>query len=86
MGDFDDYELGTGPDEPPSPYRPDPEKKGGGLLFPALLALAAIAAIGILALLYMMFRTPAEPEPEPSPAPITVPTPTPAPRASPTPV
>jgi hypothetical protein len=83
MGDFDDYELGTGSDETPPPYRPDPEKKEGGLLFPALLALAAIAAIGLLAVLYMMFRTPEEPGPEPTLAPITAPTPTPAPTATP---
>ncbi len=83
MGDFDDYELGTGSDETPPPYRPDPEKKEGGLLFPALLALAAIAAIGLLAVLYMMFRTPEEHGPEPTLAPITAPTPTPAPSAPP---
>jgi hypothetical protein len=81
-----DYELGTGtPDESPPPYRPEPEKKTGGLLFPALLALAAIAAIGLLAVIYLVFRTPAEPEPQPSPPSITVPSPspTPAPRATP---
>jgi len=79
----EDYELGsTGPDEPPPPYRPDPEKKAG-LLFPALLALAAIAAIGLLAVLYLAFRAPKEPEPTPTPLPITAPTPTPAPSATP---
>ena len=79
----EDYELGqTGPDEPPPPYRPDPEKKGG-LLFPALLALAAIAAIGLLAVVYLAFKAPEEPEPPPTPPPITVPTPTPAPSATP---
>ena len=83
MGEFDDYELGTGSDEPPPPYRPDPEKKEGGLLFPALLAVAAIAAIGLLAVLYMMFQTPEDPGPEPTLAPITAPTPTPAPSAAP---
>ena len=78
----EDYELGqTDPDEP-SPYRPDPEKKGG-LLFPALLALAAIAAIGLLAVLYLAFKAPEEPEPTPTPPPITVPTPIPAPSATP---
>jgi hypothetical protein len=85
MGD-QDYELGTGsPDEPPPPYRPDPEKKSG-LLFPALLALAAIAAIGLLAVLYLFFRTPEEPRVEPTPPPFSIPTPTPTPTATPTPV
>lgn len=80
----EDYELGqTSPDEPPPPYRPDPEKKGNGLLFPALLALAAIAAIGLLAVLYLAFKGPEEPEPTPTPPPITIPTPTPAPSATP---
>ncbi len=84
MGDFDDYELGTGPpDESPPPYRPDPEKKGGALLFPALLALAGIAAIGLLAVLYLVFRTPEAPGPTPTPPSITVPAPTPAPSATP---
>jgi hypothetical protein len=81
-----DYELGTGSsDESPPPYRPDPEKKGGGLLFPALLALAAIAAIGLLAVIYLAFRTP-EPEPEPTPPSISVPSPTPTAAPSATPV
>jgi hypothetical protein len=87
MGDFDDYELGTGPsDESPPPYRPDPEKKSGGLLFPALLALAAIAAIGLLAVLYLVFRTPEEPGPKPTPPSIAVPTPAPTPAPSATPI
>ena len=81
-----DYELGTGSsDESPPPYRPDPEKKGGGLLFPALLALAAIVAIGLLAVLYLAFRTP-EPEPEPTPPSISIPSPSPTAAPSATPV
>jgi len=79
----EDYELGsTGPNEPPPPYRPDPEKKTG-LLFPALLALAAIAAIGLLAVVYLAFKAPEEPEVTPTPPPITAPAPTPAPSATP---
>ena len=38
-----DYELGTGSPDEPSPSPPDPEKKAG-LLFPALLALGLRAA------------------------------------------
>ena len=87
MDDDHEYELGAGsPDESPSPYRPDPEKKGGGLLFPALLALAAIAAIGLLAVLYMVFRTPEEPAPKPTPPSVTVPPPAPTPAPSATPI
>jgi hypothetical protein len=79
----EDYELGsTGPNEPPPPYRPDPEKKTG-LLFPALLALAAIAAIGLLAVVYLAFKAPEEPEVTPTPPPITAPAPTPTPSATP---
>lgn len=87
MSDLEEYELErTGsPDEPPPPYRPDPEKKEGGLFFPALLALVAIVAVGLLAALYLLFRTPAEPEVESTPPPIATapPTPAPAPSASP---
>ncbi len=81
----EDYELGsTDPNEPPPPYRPDPEKKTG-LLFPALLALAAIAAIGLLAVVYLAFKAPEEPEVTPTTSPITAPAarPTPAPTATP---
>jgi hypothetical protein len=86
MSDLEEYELErTGsPDEPPPPYRPDPEKKEGGLLFPALLALGAIVAIGLLATLYTVFRTPPEPEAEVTPPPLAVtPPPAPAPAATP---
>lgn len=86
MPDLEDFELErTGsPDESPTPYRPDPEpeKKGGGLLFPAILAIAAIAAIGLLAVLYLTFRTPVVPEMEATPPPVAD-TPTPAPTATP---
>ena len=86
MSDLEEYELERteSPDELPPPYRPDPEKKEGGLLFPALLALAAVVAIGILALLYLLFRTPAEPETAVTPPPVAVsPRPTPAPSTTP---
>ena len=86
MSDLEEYELErTGsPDLPPPPYRPDPEKKGGGLFFPAMLALTAIVAIGLLAVVYQLFRTPAEPETEVTPPPVAVaPHATPAPTATP---
>jgi hypothetical protein len=85
MSDLEEYELErTGaPDEPPPPYRPDPEKKGGGLFFPAMLALVALVAVGLLAALYLLFRTPPEPAVEVTPPPVAV-TPRPTPSASPT--
>jgi hypothetical protein len=85
MPDLDDFDLKpTGsPADEPKPYRPEPETKKGGLLFPAILALAAIAAIGLLAALYLTFRTPVAPEPEAVPPPATVATPTPVPTATP---
>jgi len=86
MSDLEEYELErTGsPDEPPPPYRPDPEKKEGGLFFPAMLALVAIVAIGLLGALYLLFRTPPEPEIAATPPPVAVtPRPTPAPGATP---
>jgi hypothetical protein len=85
MPDLDDFDLkrtGSPADSPP-PYRPEPEKKKGGLVFPAILALAAIAAIGLLAALYLTFRTPVTPEPEPVLPPVAVATPTPVPTATP---
>jgi len=86
MPDLEDFELErTGsPNESPTPYRPapEPEKKGGGLLFPAILAIAAIAAIGLLAVLYLSFRTPVVPEMEATPPPVAA-TPTPAPTVTP---
>jgi hypothetical protein len=86
MSDLEEYELErTGsPDEPPPPYRPDPEKKEGGLFFPAMLALVAIVAVGLLGALYLLFRTPPEPEVAVTPPPVAVtPPPTPAPGATP---
>jgi hypothetical protein len=79
-----DYELGTGSsDESPPPYGQEPGKKTGGLLFPALLALAAVAAIGLLAVVYLAFRSPAEPETVPTPPPLPTAAPTPASSATP---
>jgi hypothetical protein len=88
MPDLDDFDLKTGgsPADEPKPYRPEPEVKKGGLLFPAILALAAIAAIALLAVLYLTFRTPVTPEPEPTGSPASVATPTPVPAATATPV
>jgi hypothetical protein len=88
MSDLDDFDLNpTGsPADEPKPYRPEPGTKKGGLLFPAILALAAIAAIGLLAVLYLTFRTPVPPESEAVPPPATVATPTPVPAATATPV
>ena len=86
MSDLEEYELErTGsPDEPPPPYRPEPEKKEGGLYFPPMLALVAIVAIGLLAVLYLLFRTPPEPEVAVTPPPVAVtPPPAPAPDATP---
>jgi hypothetical protein len=85
MPDLDDFDLKpTGsPDDSPPPEPPEPERKKGGLLFPAILTLAAIAAIGLLAALYLTFRTPVTPEPEPVPPPVTVATPTPVPTTTP---
>ena len=85
MPDLDDFDLKptASPSDGPTPYRPEPEKKKGGLLFPAILALGAVAAIGLLAVLYLTFRTPVTPEPEPTAPPVTVATPTPAPTATP---
>jgi hypothetical protein len=89
MPDLDDFELEhTGsPEGSPRPYRPDPEpepEKKGGLLFPAILALAAILAIGLLAVVYVSFRTPTEREIEATPPPVEATSlATPAPSATP---
>jgi len=85
MSDLDDFDLkpdGASADQP-KPYRPEPEAKKGGLLFPAILALAAIAAIGLLAVLYLTFRTPVAPETGATPATMATPTPLPVATATP---
>ena len=87
MPDLEDFEIEhTGsPEGSPTPYRPDPEpEKKGGLLFPAILALAAILAVGLLAVVYLSFRTPVERELEATPPRVeATPLPTPAPSATP---
>jgi hypothetical protein len=83
MPDLDDFDLKSteSPTGSPPSDQPEAEKKGG-LLFPAILAIAALAAIGLLAALYLTFRTPVTPEPEPAPPP-TLASPTPLPTATP---
>ena len=48
------------------PDRPEPPKKGDGLLFPVTLAAVAVVAIALLGILFLVFRHPAA---SPSPAP-----------------
>ena len=71
--DLDDFDLELtrrqAEEETVRPYRPDPEKKPGGLVFPATLALVAVIAIALLAVVFFVFRHP-KPKAEPSPAPL----------------
>ena len=41
------------------PYRPQPTRRGGGLLFPVTLVTVALVAVGLLAILFLVFRRPA---------------------------
>jgi len=70
--DLDDFDLEPtrrqGEEETVRPYRPDPEKKPRGLLFPATLALAAVIATALLAVVFFLFRHPSQSKAEPSPA------------------
>ena len=60
--DLDDFDLEPtrrqADEETVRPYRPDPEKKPGGLFFPATLALVAVVAIALLAVVFFVFRHP----------------------------
>lgn len=87
MPDLEDFELdGTqDADGTPTPYRPEPPEKRGGLLFPTTLALAAIVALGLLAVMFFVFRSPEAHPPAPTPSPVAAATPTPAPSPSATP-
>ena len=87
--DLDDFEIEPTrrqADEPTirPPYRPEPEKKGEGFLFPVTLAAVALVAVGLLAVVFLVFRHPA-PKATPVPTPLTaVPSPvgpSPAPKA-----
>jgi hypothetical protein len=79
--DLDDFDLEPtrrrSDEETVTPYRPDPEKKGGGALFPVTLAATALVAVGLLGIVFLVFRHPsAKPSPSPSAA---TPSPTPSP-------
>jgi hypothetical protein len=72
--DLDDFDLEPtrrlAEGETVLPYRPDPEKKPGGLFFPATLALVAVIAIALLAVVFFVFRHPSKPKAESAPAPL----------------
>ena len=85
--DLDDFDLEPtrrrADEETVTPYRPDPEKKGGGVLFPVTLAAVALVAVGLMGIVFLVFRHPsASPSPSPSPAAVVA---TPAAGSSPTP-
>jgi hypothetical protein len=65
------------------PYRPEPGRRGGSLLFPVTLVAVAVLAIGLLGVVYLVFRHPT-PKAVATPSP-TVPLPTPEATPSPTP-
>jgi len=85
--DLDDFEIEPTrrqTEEPTlRPYRPEPENKGGGPLFPVTLAIAAIVMVALLAVAFFVFRNP-KPTPTPTPAPLAARPLVPAPSASPT--
>jgi hypothetical protein len=66
--DLDDFEIEPTrrqTEEPTRrPYRPEPERKREGLLFPVTLA------VGLLAIVFLVFRHPGKPKPTPTPAPL----------------
>jgi hypothetical protein len=87
--DLDDFDLEPtrrrADEETVTPYRPDPEKKGSGILFPVTLAAVALVAVGLMGILFLVFR---HPSPAPSPSPLAAtgpataaaaPSPTPSP-------
>jgi hypothetical protein len=86
--DLDDFEIEPtrrqAEEQTVRPYRPEPEPGGGGLGFPALLALGAVVAIGLLGVLYLVFRQPVKPTPSPTPVALATAAPLPEPSPSPT--
>ena len=72
--DLDDFDLEPtrrqAEEDTVRPYRPEPEKKAGGLFFPATLALVAVVATALLAVLFFVFRHPKTPSLGPSPGPV----------------
>ncbi len=85
--DLDDFDLEPtrrrADEETVTPYRPDPERKGGGVLFPVTLAAVALVAVGLMGIVFLVFRHPsASPSPSPSPAAVVA---TPVAGSSPTP-
>jgi hypothetical protein len=71
--DLDDFDLEptrrSADEETVTPYRPEPPS-GGGIGFPAILALLAVVAIGLLGVVFLVFRHPAKPQASPTPAPL----------------
>jgi hypothetical protein len=72
--DLDDFDLEPtrrqAEEDTVRPYRPDPEKKSNGLMFPATLALVAVIATALLAVVFFVFRHPSKPTAGSSPAPV----------------
>jgi hypothetical protein len=72
--DLDDFDLEPtrreAEDDTVRPYRPDPETKSSGLLFPATLALVAVVATALLAVVFFVFRNPSKPAAGASPVPL----------------
>jgi hypothetical protein len=86
--DLDDFDLEPTrrtDEDTLRPYRPEPEPetKGGRLLFPVTVAAVAVLAVGILGVLFLVFRQPSRPA-TPTPAPLsaraagTLPSPSPS--------
>ena len=71
LGDFD-LEPPRRPADQDTPglYRPDPEKKGGGSLFPLTVAAAAAVVIGLLVLVGFLVARRQTPKATSSPAPL----------------
>jgi len=85
--DLDDFDLEPtrrlAEGETVLPYRPDPEKKPGGLFFPATIALVAVIAIALLAVVFFVFRHPSKPKAEAGPVAAVPTSPVAPPSASP---
>jgi hypothetical protein len=65
-----------------SPYRPEPTRRDGSLLFPVTLVAIAVLVIGLLGVVYLVFRHPTPPTVVATPAPTA---PLATPEAAPTP-